>query len=221
VPFLKFSRDRRGYENFYLVESVTGRRGKTRQRVLYWYRTPPNVRVGREPFDPHVRRALEARYPDVRFDWAQIRNTPIPSVEPEYWRERRRMERVVRRQQEDEDAMAAAMPPTSDPGPPEADPGPPEVVPPDPAEAIPAVCGLEAVVETPNAVPAHGRRPTEAVGEGPGSRRRRRRRRGQRNPNRPNPIGAPLSAERDQTESSTAASIDASELTEDEFDPDD
>ena len=87
---------------------MTGRRGKTRQRVLYWYRTPPNVRVGREPFDPHVMRALEAQYPDVRFDWDQIRNTPIPSVEPEYWRERRRAERVVRRLQEDEDAVAAA-----------------------------------------------------------------------------------------------------------------
>ena len=78
MSFLKFSRDRRGYEHFYLVEPVTGRRGKTRQRVLYWFRTPPNVKVGREPFDPHVMRALEAQYPDVRFDWEQLRTYPDP-----------------------------------------------------------------------------------------------------------------------------------------------
>ena len=80
-------------------------------------------------------RALEARYPDVRFDWDQIRNTPIPSVEPEYWRERRRAERVVRRLQEDEDAVAAAaMPPTSEPAGAEA-------FPPDPAEPTLPIAG--------------------------------------------------------------------------------
>jgi hypothetical protein len=206
VSFLKFSRDRRGYENFYLVESVTGRRGKTRQRVLYWYRTPPNVRVGREPFDPHVMRALEARYPDIRFDWDQIRNTSIPSIEPEYWRERRRLERDVRRLQEDEDAVAAAaVPPTSDPGLPGAGL-------PDPAEPTPADCRPETAVEPLNPVGANGRGPTEAGADGPGSRRRRRRRRGQRNPN---PTGPPDSAERHQTESSTGASTDTSEVTED------
>ena len=104
MPFLKFSRDRRGYEHFYLVEPVSGRRGKTRERVLYWFRTPPHVKVGREPFDDHVRRALEAQYPGMRFDWEAFRKTPIPSVEPEYWRERRRADRAARRaQDEDED----------------------------------------------------------------------------------------------------------------------
>jgi len=212
VSFLKFSRDKRGYENFSLVEPVTGRRGKTRQRVLYWYRTPPNVRVGREPFDPHVMRALESRYPDVRFDWDQIRSTPIPSVEPEYWRERRRVERVVRRLQEDEDAAAAAMPPASDPDLPEAGP-------PGPGEPSRADCGPATVVEPPHAPGVDGRGPTEAGGDGPGSRRRRRRRRGQHNPN---PTGPPSSVDRDQTESSTVASTDASEVTEDGSDgPDD
>jgi hypothetical protein len=96
MPFLRFSRDKRGYENFYLVQPTTNRRGKVRARILYFYRTPPDVRVGREPFDPAVRRALETQNPDVAFDWRQILETPIPSAETERWRERRRQERAER-----------------------------------------------------------------------------------------------------------------------------
>ena len=58
MAFLRFTRDKRGYEHFYLVEASTNRRGKTRARVLYWFRTPPGIKVGREPFDEDVRRAL-------------------------------------------------------------------------------------------------------------------------------------------------------------------
>jgi hypothetical protein len=97
LAFLRFSRDKRGYENFYLVETSTNRRGKTRARVLYWFRTPPGVRVGREPFDADVRRALEAKNPDVVFDWRKISETPIPSPDAEKWRERRRFERARRK----------------------------------------------------------------------------------------------------------------------------
>lgn len=94
MAFLRFSRDKRGYEHFYLVEATTNRRGKTRARVLYWFRTPPGVKVGREPFDPDVRRALELQNPDVRFDWRKIVETPIPSADVERWRERRRAEKA-------------------------------------------------------------------------------------------------------------------------------
>jgi hypothetical protein len=96
VPFLRFSRDKRGYEHFYLVQPTSARRGKERQRILYWFRTPPNVKVGREPFAEHVRRALEAQYPGVRFDWETLVATPIPPPETEHWRERRRAERAAR-----------------------------------------------------------------------------------------------------------------------------
>jgi hypothetical protein len=207
VSFLKFSRDRRGYEHFYLVEPVTGRRGKTRQRVLYWFRTPPNVKVGREPFDPQVMRALEAQYPRVQFDWEQLRHTPIPSAEPEYWRERRRAERVVRRMQEEEDAQAAAVePPTPEPD--AIDPAPPDL-----AEAPMA----DRELETPPAletVAASSDAASPRVGrEGPGSRRRRRHRRSQRSPAVTDP---PVPGEPAQTESSAASSIDANEVTEDE-----
>ena len=205
MSFLKFSRDKRGYEHFYLVEPVTGRRGKTRQRVLYWFRTPPNVKVGREPFDPHVRRALEAQNPGVKFDWEQLRNTPIPSVEPEYWRERRRADRAVRRLQEEEDAQTGiADPPT--PGEELSIPVPLDLAPtpaPDREAETPPV--LQGPVDSgEGASPRMGR-------EGPGTRRRRRRR-GQRQvaaPGRPVPDGPT------QTESSSAASIVGDEAPDD------
>jgi len=95
VAFLKFSRDQRGYEHFYLVETTT-RRGKTRPRVLYWFRTPPNIKVGREPFDDDARRSLQAQNPGVTFDWRRILDTPVPSPDVEMWRERRRAEKAAR-----------------------------------------------------------------------------------------------------------------------------
>jgi hypothetical protein len=94
LAFLRFSRDKRGYEHFYLVEATTNRRGKTRARVLYWFRTPPGVKVGREPFDATVRQLLESQNPGVVFDWRKILETPIPSADAERWRERRRAEKA-------------------------------------------------------------------------------------------------------------------------------
>ena len=96
MAFFRFNRDKRGYENYYLVEATTNRRGKVRQRVLYWFRSPPDVRVGREPFDEGVRRALETQYPDVAFDWRSILAAPIPSADADKWRERRRAERAAK-----------------------------------------------------------------------------------------------------------------------------
>src|SRR5262247_1442423 len=94
MAFLRFTRDKRGYEHFYLVEATTNRRGKTRARVLYWFRTPPGVKVGREPFDPELRRQLEAQNPGILFDWRKIVETPLPSADAEKWRERRRAEKA-------------------------------------------------------------------------------------------------------------------------------
>src|SRR5215510_13021505 len=80
MAFLRFSRDKRGYEHFYLVQPTTNRR----------------VKVGRQPFDDALRRALEAQNPGVAFDWQKIVDTPIPSPDAEKWRERRRAERAER-----------------------------------------------------------------------------------------------------------------------------
>ena len=65
--------------------------------MLYWFRTPPGVKVGREPFDVATQRALEAKYPTVAFDWKRILATPIPSADADKWRERRREERAAKR----------------------------------------------------------------------------------------------------------------------------
>jgi hypothetical protein len=198
VPFLKFSRDRRGYEHFYVVEPVLGRRGKTRQRVLYWFRTPPNVKVGRVPFDDDVMRALEAQYPGMRFDWEALRNTPIPSVEPEYWRERRRADRAARRAQDEEDTDAAAGDqPTPDP--PVADDPPADV-------AVLAIAdpGPEGVVSTAGAQPG-GRNLA-------GQQRRRRRRRGQR---QRGPVAATASGESGQSEPTSGTTLNSSSVPPD------
>src|SRR5215510_12444929 len=102
MPFLRFSRDKRGYENVYLVQPAA-RRSKAPPRVLYWFRTPPNVKIGREPFDESVRRALEAQYRDITFDWPRLLATPIPPPDKERWRDRRRAERAARRTVEAEE----------------------------------------------------------------------------------------------------------------------
>jgi hypothetical protein len=95
VPFVRFARDRRGYEHVYLVD-VSKERG--RSRVLYWFRTPPGVKVGRSPFDPETQRSLERQNPGVAFDWSQIIAARMPPAAPvENWREKRRIERAIKR----------------------------------------------------------------------------------------------------------------------------
>lgn len=48
------------------------RRGKPRSRILYWFRTPPGVRVGRSALDEEAIRLIEEHNPDVEFDWTRI-----------------------------------------------------------------------------------------------------------------------------------------------------
>lgn len=108
MPFLRFSRDKRGYESIYLVHAQNRRGKPTRPRVLYWYRTPPGIRVGRAPFDEETRRRLEAQNPDVVFDWPTIVATPMPPpAENEQWRERRRAERAAKQALRAEEAALA------------------------------------------------------------------------------------------------------------------
>ena len=78
------------------MQPSPARRGKVRAGILYWFRTPPNIKLGREPFADHVRRGLEAQNPGVRFDWDAIVATPIPPPDAEHWRERRRAERAAK-----------------------------------------------------------------------------------------------------------------------------
>ena len=165
MAFLRFSRDKRGVESFALVHTTTNRRGKVRPRVLYWFRSPPDVKVGREPFDPAVRRALEAQNPDITFDWRAIVETPIPSADADKWRERRRAERAAKHaaaaEEEPEDA---------------------------PLEEPPAVASASpdaVVVQQSTAMPPAAVSPAQAPsrgGDANGKRRRRRRGPGGRGP---------------------------------------
>jgi hypothetical protein len=89
LPHLRFTRDRRGYENTFLVDTVR-RRGREHGRVLYWFRSPPQVKVGRAAIDEGAIRALEDAYPDVTFDWSRILEARPPEPEPVFEERRAR-----------------------------------------------------------------------------------------------------------------------------------
>ncbi len=77
MPYLRFSRDDRGYEHTYVLH---GLRSGSRPRLLYWFRTPPNVNVGRLPLDEDAIRAIEESNSDIAFDWARmLRVKPPPA----------------------------------------------------------------------------------------------------------------------------------------------
>ena len=86
MPFLRFSRDKRGYESTYLCHTFR-RGGKQELRVLYWFRTPPDVKVGRLALDPVAIRAIEESNPDLKFDWGKILKVKPPPPPPDYRRD--------------------------------------------------------------------------------------------------------------------------------------
>lgn len=70
------------------------RRGKPRSRILYWFRTPPGVRVGRSALDEEAIRLIEEHNPDVEFDWTRIlKGQDSPPPPPAQQKERRGRER--------------------------------------------------------------------------------------------------------------------------------
>ena len=80
---MRFSRDKRGYENTFVVHaSGSRRRGKPRSRILYWFRTPPGVRVGRAALDEEAIKLIEEHNPDVEFDWTRILKGEGPERKP-------------------------------------------------------------------------------------------------------------------------------------------
>jgi hypothetical protein len=113
VPFLRVIRDKRGYETTYLMHLY--REGpRQRSKILYVFRTPGGVRVGRDPLEPDVLRQIEAQYPDIPFNWAMVRESQQlieTSSEPRRRRPRR-----------DEDASAVALSPPVAPAAPPAAP---------------------------------------------------------------------------------------------------
>ena len=69
MPFLRLTRDRRGFENTFLMHAD---RPGDRPRLLYWYRTAPGIALGRSPLDEDAIRTIEDQHPDIDFDWPAI-----------------------------------------------------------------------------------------------------------------------------------------------------
>jgi hypothetical protein len=69
VPFLRLTRDRRGFENTFLMHAD---RPGEKARLLYWYRTAPGILLGRPALDEDAIRAIEEQHPDIDFDWPAI-----------------------------------------------------------------------------------------------------------------------------------------------------
>ena len=126
MPFLRVIRDKRGYETTYLMHLY--RDGlRQRSKILYVFRTPGGVRVGRDPLEPDVLRQIESQYPDIQFNWATVRESQQvieTSAEPRRRRPRR-----------EEETSAVASPPPVAPAAPSA--APPAAAP--PRLAIPAL----------------------------------------------------------------------------------
>lgn len=71
MPFLRVIRDKRGYETTYLMHWY--REGnRQRSRILYVFRSPGGVRVGRNALEPEVLRQLERQHPEIDFDWKAV-----------------------------------------------------------------------------------------------------------------------------------------------------
>ena len=71
MPFLRVIRDKRGYETTYLMHWC--REGnRQHSRILYVFRTPGGVRVGREALDADVLKQIEAHHPSIEFDWNAV-----------------------------------------------------------------------------------------------------------------------------------------------------
>lgn len=142
MPFLRLSRDRRGYENTYLLH--TPQHGVP-PRVLYWYRTAPGVRVGRPALDEDAIRTIEEQHPEVEFNWSEILAVGAVlsvDVEPQAPPRRRGGERSS-------GSSSGGRAPRERPSAPPAQRRAPDVVPPGPLAAMDEIPTLEAALAEP------------------------------------------------------------------------
>lgn len=83
MPFLRLTRDRRGFENTFLLHAD---HPGAKPRLLYWYRTAPGIGLGRPALDEDAIRTIEENHPDIEFDWPAIlalSEVMTPEEEPE------------------------------------------------------------------------------------------------------------------------------------------
>jgi len=110
VPFLRVIRDKRGYETTYLMHWLRDG-SRQRSRILYVFRTPGGVRVGRESLEPDVLREIESRHPEINFDWKTLfANQQLVESSPEPRRSRKR-----KREEEPAAPAAAVAAPAEEP----------------------------------------------------------------------------------------------------------
>ena len=128
MPFLRVIRDKRGYETTYLMHLY--REGhRQRSRILYVFRSPGGVRVGRGALDPDVLREIEVQYPDIAFDWKDVReHQQHIEISPEPRR---------RKPPKREEAVAALAPDVQAPAP----------APPAPSTAAPSPVAVPSAIE--------------------------------------------------------------------------
>ena len=88
MPFLRVIRDKRGYETTYLMHWFRDG-NRQRSRILYAFRTPGGMRVGRDPLEPEILREIDARHPEIAFEWTVIRDNQ-QIIEPAVEQRRRR-----------------------------------------------------------------------------------------------------------------------------------
>ena len=110
MPFLRLTRDRRGFEHTFLLHADAP--GQL-PRVLYWYRTAPDVLIGRPALDEEAIRSIEEQHPHIEFDWPAIlalREAMPPEEEAEPIREPR-PRRPARREQPRAPRLPGSRPP--------------------------------------------------------------------------------------------------------------
>lgn len=118
MPFLRLTRDRRGFENTFLLHAD---HPGAKPRLLYWYRTAPGIMLGRPALDEDAIRAIEEHHPDIEFDWPAIlalselmtpeeEATPQRPQQPQVRRERKQKQRDRRLEPVEESASAPLEP---------------------------------------------------------------------------------------------------------------
>ena len=120
------------------------RRGKSRSRILYWFRTPPGVRIGRSALDEDAIKLIEQHNPDVEFDWTRILKQEAPVEPPATQTER--VERRNRPRPTDEPSREAVPRQVSTPGPVDVSPI---------ADSIDTEIGADVASEIPPNVDVH------------------------------------------------------------------
>jgi hypothetical protein len=72
VPFIRCARDKRGYDATYVMHIYRPGQGNSKTRILYFFRSPAHIKVGRRVLEPEVMEALEHTHPDLNFDWTTL-----------------------------------------------------------------------------------------------------------------------------------------------------